>query len=345
MYDEACDPSALGARLIEANRAREAQAGAAPPALSVLIPSFRDDASGLIGLLAREAGGPVGFEIIVLDDGSARPDLQAAMQDAVRTCAAPAALYAFSANQGRAAARNALTGLARGRHLLFLDADMAPDAPDFLSRYLPCIEADEPIVFGGFSVEQVAPDRQTALHHYTTRISDCLSAAERPKDAAGRGCTSNLLVRPDVLKAEPFDAGFTGWGWEDVEWALRASMRWPVRHIDNAATHLGLDPAAVLLRKYSGSGANYAAMAARHPQVAGFRLYRLAMRLSAPPLLSRALPLASPLLAGLVLGAGPLQAPLPLRALALKLHRAIALGPHLRAIAAPHEGDEHGQGR
>jgi len=34
-----------------------------------------------------------------------------------------------------------------------------------------------------------------------------------------------------VLAAEPFDTGFKGWGWEDVEWALRAAKRWPIRRI------------------------------------------------------------------------------------------------------------------
>ena len=53
--------------------------------------------------------------------------------------------------------------------------------------------------------------------------------------------TSNLLIRRDVFDAEPFDAGFVGWGWEDVEWGMRVSRRHPIAHIDNPATHLGLD--------------------------------------------------------------------------------------------------------
>ena len=53
--------------------------------------------------------------------------------------------------------------------------------------------------------------------------------------------TSNLLVRRDVFDAEPFDDGFVGWGWEDVEWGMRVAAPPPDPHIDNTATHLGLD--------------------------------------------------------------------------------------------------------
>ena len=43
--------------------------------------------------------------------------------------AMPARFVRLAANEGRAGGRNRLAAEARGRHLLFLDADMLPDAP------------------------------------------------------------------------------------------------------------------------------------------------------------------------------------------------------------------------
>lgn len=327
MYDEAAGAGDPKPRLVAASQSWNG----AEPRISVLIPTYRDDPVQLLAALNDEfeaGGAPV--EAITLDDGAGEQALSERIARQVEALALPAAFYAFERNRGRAAARNMLTRLARGGHFLFLDADMLPDAPGFLARYLREAEAGQPVVFGGFSVDQVKPTPATALHHYTTRRSDCLPAGERQKDSAGRVCTSNLMVRRDVLAAEPFDTGFKGWGWEDVEWALRAAKRWPIRHIDNTATHLGLDDARTLLRKYAGAGANYAAMAARHPEVQGFRLFKTALQLSMIPGVRWVLPA----LERLALGAGPLQAPLKVRSAALKLHRAIAYAPHLAQLGA-----------
>jgi hypothetical protein len=30
----------------------------------------------------------------------------------------------------------------------------------------------------------------------------------------------------------PFDEAFSGWGWEDTDWGIRATKYFPVRHIN-----------------------------------------------------------------------------------------------------------------
>ena len=307
-------------------RSNASWAGAAPR-LSILAPTYRDDPAQLIARLsdcARASQSDIAFEFIILDDGSGDSDLTANIAALVEDAPFPAAFFAHKANSGRAETRNDLVVLARADSLLFLDADMAPDSDSFLDLYAPHVVNKAPIVFGGFSVDQIEPTKKTALHYAVTRQSDCISAEERAKDPAGRVCTSNLLVRREVLDAEPFDAGFTGWGWEDVEWALRASQRWPIIHIDNTATHLGLDDSATLIRKYGGSGANYAATVALHPErTRDFRLLRLIRRLQSIPCLT----LLSPLLA--MIARMETGAPMKARGLALKLHRALEYSRHL----------------
>ena len=89
-------------------------------------------------------------------------------------------------------------------------------------------------------IDQAPTDARFAVHRALSGASECLPASERAKQPEKYVYTSNLLVRRDVFAAEAFDPGFSGWGWEDVEWAMRVSRRFEVVHIDNPATHLEL---------------------------------------------------------------------------------------------------------
>ena len=119
-----------------------------------------------------------------------------------------------------------------------------------------------------------------------------------------------------MFDAERFDEGFRGWGWEDVEWGMRVSRRWPVTHLDNPAVHLGLDDARTLTAKYEQSAANFARVVAAHPEmVARYPSFRVARALRRAPLR----PLWRPLLKQLALASA---APLTLRVFAAKTYRA-----------------------
>lgn len=262
------------------------KAPAAPPRLSVLVPVYRHDASPLLSAIAPAAarlGADV--EVLVYDDGSRDPALTAALSHAIRALDCPAMLLNGGRNGGRAVARNALVASARARHVLFLDADMIPDEPYFLDRWLAVAKFRDPAAaFGGFSMKQAPTTRETALHRYVSIRSECKPAANRSEDAAQFTATSNLLVRRDILEDHPFDDAFNGWGWEDVEWALRVSRRHAILHIDNPATHAGLDTPETLLRKYQQSVDNYRRLAERHPnEVRRFKSHRIARFLSCVP--------------------------------------------------------------
>ena len=258
----------------------------ATPTLSVLIPFFRDDPTALIGVLEREAAGLGGrVEIVTLDDGGGVPSLVRRTALQVSALGAPARLVALELNQGRARGRNRLAAHARARHLLFLDSDMAPDAEDFLAAYLARIDRDDPaVVFGGFSMKQASRARRFAVHRALSLRGECLPAAMRSLQPEKYVYTSNLLVRRDVFEAEAFDESFSGWGWEDVEWGMRVARRYGVVHIDNPATHLGLDPTETLAGKYEQSAQNFARVIARHPEVVKtYPSYRLALALKRLP--------------------------------------------------------------
>ncbi|WP_415287615.1 glycosyltransferase [Brevundimonas sp. S1H14] len=259
---------------------------AATPVLSVLMPFLRDDPSVLLRMLDREAHAVAErAELIILDDGTADPALTARLTALINALSLPARLITLNANEGRSKGRNRLAEAARGRFLLFLDSDMRPDHPRFLSDWVDLAIKDDPAVaFGGFSLLQAPTDARFAVHRQMAARSDCISADQRALQPEKYVFTSNLLVRRDVFDTESFDAGFSGWGWEDVEWAMRVSRRFTVTHIDNPATHMGLDTVEALAAKYEQSAPNFARVAARHPDfVAAYPSYRVAKKLKAVP--------------------------------------------------------------
>jgi glycosyltransferase involved in cell wall biosynthesis len=300
------------ARIIDSG----ARADAAPE-LSILIPFHGDDPRPLIARLEDEAsllGGAV--EIVLLDDGNPEQAVSDAVQAAVSALACPARLIRLTRNEGRSKGRNRLTAHARGGHLLFLDSDMAPDRTDFLGRWLDAVRADVPVAFGGFTVDGAPVSAATALHQALSRRADCLPAAVRARTPEKYVFTSNLLVRRDVFDAERFDEQFQGWGWEDVEWGMRVARRWPVAHIDNTATHLGLDTAESLARKYEQSAANFARVLAVHPEVVrSYPSFKVARILRLAPLRGVWRPLLKRLLVST-------RSPLGLRIAAAKTYRA-----------------------
>ena len=290
----------------------------ARPRLSVLAPFFRDDPRLLLLALDREAAALAGaVEVIALDDGGGDERLATGVAQALGRMTLPARLIRLDQNVGRARGRNQLAAAARGDWLLFLDSDMAPDAPRFLGTYLDLIEAGAPpVVCGGFSLHQAPDVPDHALHRHMSLKSDCLSAAVRNQAPEKHVFTSNLMVRRDVFQANRFDEGFSGWGWEDVEWGMRVARTQPILHIDNTATHLGLEAAPVIAAKYEQSAANFARVVAEHLSVVEtYPSYRLARMLKKAPLLRRWRPAlkAAALMDG---------APLPARDFAMRLYRA-----------------------
>jgi len=285
----------------------------AGPRLSVLIPTFRDDPTALLRALD---GKDDAAEIVVLDDGGGDEALAARIGKIVGALKRPARFVRLSRNAGRAPGRNRLAAHARGRHLLFLDSDMLPDPRDFLSRWLAVASDDAPVAFGGFTLDQTPIRPEHALHRAMALKSDCTPAPERAREPEKHVFTSNLLVRRDVFETIAFDEGFAGWGWEDVEWAMRVARAHPILHIDNTATHLGLDPASVMAAKYEQSAANFARVVAAHRDVvSAYPSYKVAKVLKGAPLRAT----WRPWLKAIALSE---SLPTPLRAFSMRLYRA-----------------------
>lgn len=309
--------AALGEYIVRAN------ALTSTPRVSVLTPFHRHDPSALLTALASA---PEGVEFVLLDDGSGCANLLSAVISAASRLKAPARVIVWSVNRGRAAARNRLIQEARGEYVLFLDADMTPDSPSFLHDWLRIVRTQRPsVAFGGLSIQHARRTPETALHETLFGRADCRPAWARQRKPAQSIATANLLVRRDFALQIPFDETYVGWGFEDIDWALTAARHAPILHIDNAASHCGLDSVDTLMRKFAEAGPNFARLAAKHPdQVSDFAAHRAArlMKLTPARGLLRAL---TAWLARDPLGAAPMM----LRCAALKVYRVSHYAEHL----------------
>lgn len=292
--------------------------------ISICVPVWRDSADALLSTLTRMKGADQ-CTLLIFDDGSHDPYLLRQLTRQILRFPGPARLIASPRNSGRSHARNRLCDLAETEWILFLDADMQPDDEAFLDRYLDAIDAlaGPALVAGGFSLKHARPTHKTRLHAAQSQASECVPASVRAQSPGRFVFTSNVLVHRDILSTISFDPGFQGWGWEDVDWGLRVAEQFPVDHIDNTATHLGLDHEAKLIRKYTQSTDNFLRLIDRHPdQMKQTALYRAAKRLSVIPGLS----VLSAILRRL---ARSRWLPMRVRLLSLKLFRAAIYGARL----------------
>lgn len=291
--------------------------GRKKPKLSVLIPYYRDNPGDLLRSLLAQTGSEKTVEILLYDDGTGDAELNTQVSAMVKDAASPVLLLIASGNRGRAFARNTLQSHARADWVLFLDADMRPVTPHFVEDYLALIEAEvADIIFGGFKVPQDTKDPERELHRAFSETSDCLTLEDRQRHGPQYVCSSNLCVKKTVLDAEPFDPEFSGWGWEDSEWAARAGQAFSLVHADIPALHLGLETTDTLLRRFKDSGPNYQRFTNKHPELAKtLTLYNVTRKLQRVP----GQKLIRPLLKGLVKAN---FMPVKLRLNALKLWRA-----------------------
>lgn len=292
--------------------------------LTLAVPTYRDDPARLISALAACTGAS-DVNLLIYDDGSKDAGLRASCEDLIRLWPGAATLISSEINSGRSNARNRLLAHAKTDWILFLDADMLPDTEEFFETYTKTIaeQSGPALIAGGFSLDQITPTDSQSLHAAQSLKSECMPASARATEPGRYVFTSNILVHKTVLTTVRFDDDFMGWGWEDVDWGLRVSQNFPVIHIDNTATHLGLDDTDTLLAKYQESGANFFRIVSRHPEAArNMKLTRVARKLAKLP--------GRTIIAHLSKWAAKSKLPNRLRLQALKLFRAAIYAEHLK---------------
>lgn len=263
-----------------------AHSGDAEPLVSIVVP-FKDyDVLPLAGELVSQASAyPLQVELLFADDGSGNPRYSEQLRTCFSTAPLSCRLLSCAHNRGRSVIRNRLAAIARGRYLLYLDADMLPDDGAFLERYLKiATEGILDIACGGRSYRQVTDCPESRrLYRYFSMATECVGADVRNRHPLWYLLTNNLLVRRSLLLERPFDTAYHGWGFEDADWALRL-RNVSALHIDNTASHMGLPDERELLAKYDDSAANFRHIYREVPEFRQFALFRASCMLAWIPL-------------------------------------------------------------
>ena len=198
--------------------------------ISILIPTYNDDCTTLVAALVRQAAAidQLDWEIVVCDDASTDAVVSAHHQEigAIDGCR----LLHHETNRGRAVSRNHLAQAAQGDWLLFIDGDATIIDDRFLAKYLAAAQS-ESVCYGGY---RMMPGPQGNLRWiYEKAAADKHTVVCRRQHPYDSFNISNLLIRRDIMLANPLDERFRHYGYEDVLLGkLLEAQRIPIGHID-----------------------------------------------------------------------------------------------------------------
>ncbi|MCB0376753.1 MAG: glycosyltransferase family 2 protein, partial [Sinomicrobium sp.] len=214
---------------------------------SVLIPIYNYNAFPLVETLHNQCmRSGIAFEIICIDDASV-----AFTQENKRIAVLPFCRVEYvSENSGRSRVRNALAQQAAYDWLLFLDADVLPDGPDFIQHYSNAMHGDADVVYGGLRYSDEKPSGESLLRWRYGKRREALSVKERRKRPYATVFFSNVLIRKQIFLQLTFNETLSGYGYEDFVFSTRLkAIDASVRHIQNPTYHLRLDTSAIFLEK------------------------------------------------------------------------------------------------
>ncbi len=230
--------------------------------LSVLIPVFNWDIRPLVRRLLEQEGSAVPAEILVYDDGSSAAFRQ---KNAVVGSWSKVRYVELPDKLGRAGIRNLLAREARGAYLLFLDGDALPPDRFFLQRYLAKAEPDA-LLCGGTAYASEPPEPEGYLRWLYGRKREQKPAHVRNAAPCLHFHTFNFLLPRHIALENPFNERLKQYGYEDTFFAYELKKQGIIiKHINNPAIHLGLDPPAVFLKKIRQSIENLLLLKKMYP--------------------------------------------------------------------------------
>lgn len=229
--------------------------------LSILIPTYNYDCTSLVGDLqqqAQQAG--IDYEIIVADDAS--PMLIYKEKNREVNELPHCRLIELNKNIGRARIRNLLASEAQYTWLLFMDADAKVISPTYIDDYLRAMTDGIDVLCGGLCHTDTLPSPNVSLRYaYEKRADKQRAACYRSEHPYERFTPFNFAIRRATFRAIQFDEAITEYGHEDTLFGIELQRRAvPLRHIDNALQHMGLEPNEIFIEKTRAALRNLAAM-------------------------------------------------------------------------------------
>jgi glycosyltransferase involved in cell wall biosynthesis len=224
--------------------------------VSICIPVFNFSIEGLLAFLLSDPGHERA-EIIVIDDAS---DMQVRSMNETAARQKGVAYYQLRENIGRSRIRNLFLQHARTQKLLFLDCDVVPSTPGIVLQYLQFAAGGDTVFCGKINYSQPAP-AGFELHWKYGRNRESVNAATRNRRPYNYFMTGNCLIPKVVLERIRFDDRLTGYGYEDLLFAIELEKaNIPVMHVDVGAEHLKLDSATAFMQKTDAAVRNLSSL-------------------------------------------------------------------------------------
>ena len=215
--------------------------------ISVLIASYNINVVNLIEELHLQLNkANVIFEIICLDDASnSEKNIENKKVNQLPFCS----FEILKKNIGRSAIRNLLATRANYDWLLFLDADVLPTSPKFISNYLKEIENNiYPVFLGGIKYRDLVD--KNLLRWRFGKKSEEISVSIRNQDAYKYFFTANFLIEKGFFNGIKFNEEIVDYGYEDLLFSKQIEKKKvKIKHIENEVFHLGIDENKEFIKK------------------------------------------------------------------------------------------------
>ncbi|MEH6405840.1 MAG: glycosyltransferase family 2 protein [Leeuwenhoekiella sp.] len=214
--------------------------------VSILIPVFNYNVVDLVELLnSMGIESDIPFEIIIADDAST--DLASAKINSDLDYLTNVTYYDWKENKGRAATRDFLARKATFDTLLFLDADVMPQAKEFLSKFIDRIN-DADVIFGGVAYSIEKPKKNNLLRWTYGKNRETRTVTQRCSTPYLSVISGAICIKKEVfIKANSYlDSGYG----LDVLFVYNLQQaKAKVLHIDNPVLHLGLENSEIYINK------------------------------------------------------------------------------------------------
>jgi len=209
----------------------------------ILIPTYNTDISTLVYELLRQTEKEnIPFEIIYCEDASSKN----VESNEVLTKNSQVIKLINDTNLGRTATRSKLANKAKYLWLLFLDADVTIEKPNFISNYLLCLDKTYPIIMGGTSYSKTKTEHKELRWVYGTKreAKDARQRMQNPSFIISQ----NLFIKKDVfLQLNTIQT--RRYGLDNLFSYHIHSQGYDVLHINNPIIHLGLELNEVFIKK------------------------------------------------------------------------------------------------
>ncbi len=217
--------------------------------LSILIPTYNYNVLPMAEQLHRQADSlGIVYEIIVFDDASA--DVTAQNENQKINSLLYCRYEVLPKNIGRSAIRNLLSKTAKFDWLLFLDADTMPATDCLIKNYLPYLNEQEKVIYGGIRYQEDKPKADKLLRWEYGNEREALSAEERNKNPYLSLLTLNFAIKKSVFDKVKFNETIPNLRHEDTLFSYNLKQQEIlIEHIDNNVYHLGLDTSILFIQK------------------------------------------------------------------------------------------------